>query len=276
MKNLTEREIIQLLVKQFGTKTGVPLDFDDDVAALPLSPREWIIIKADMLVASTDVPAGMSLREAARKAVVATVSDFAAKGVRPRALMVSLGLPGPAKKETVRQIAKGLQQASREYDCKIIGGDTNQAEDLVIDIAGVGITDPKRLVQRNGAKPGDIVAVTGPFGRPAAGLRILLSGSKRDHARFPSLVRAVLHPMARLREGMELARTGAVTSSIDSSDGLAWSLYEIARASRVHIEINQISTDQSVLEYARKKKMPATKLALYGGEEYELVTTIKP
>src|SRR5712692_5240132 len=240
MKGLTEREIIRILTNQFSGQPGVPLGFDDDVSAIPISSKTWIIVKTDMLAGSTDVPPGMTVQEAARKAVVATVSDFAAKGVRPRALMVSLGLPAPAEKMTVQDIARGIDQAAREYRCKIIGGDTNQADDLVIDIMGVGFANPKTLVRRNGARPGDIIAVTGPFGKASAGLRILLSKEKKDLAKYPSLVKAVCRPRARLAEGITLAKSHATTSSIDSSDGLAWSLHQIARSSRVGINIDRI------------------------------------
>src|SRR6266705_270483 len=174
MKDLTEQEIILMITNQFAGERSVPLGFSDDVSAIPLSSKTWIIVKTDMLVGSTDVPPRMTIQEAARKAVVATVSDFAAKGVKPQALMVSLGLTAPVKKKTVQDIARGLGQAAREYKCKIIGGDTNQSDDLVIDIAGIGFASPKTIVRRNGARPGDIIAVTGAFGKTSAGLRILL------------------------------------------------------------------------------------------------------
>jgi thiamine-monophosphate kinase len=275
MKGLTEREIIRVFTSQFADQPGVPLGFDDDVSAIPLSSKTWIIVKTDMLAGSTDVPPGMTIQESARKAVVATVSDFAAKGVRPRALMVSLGLQAPARKNVVQDLARGLGQAAREYNCKIIGGDTNQADDLVIDIIGVGLANPKRLVRRDGARPGDIVAVTGPFGRSSAGLRILMSGSKRDLANYPSLVRAVCHPKARLAEGIILAKSG-VTSSIDSSDGLALSLHQIAQASRTSVNLHTIPIAPEVQNYAKQYRLSVTDLALYGGEEYELVITIRP
>src|SRR5260370_11775055 len=126
MKGLTEHEIIRTLPNQVAGQPGIPLGFDDDVSAIPLSSERCIIVKTDMLVGSTDVPHGMTIQEAARKAVVATVSDFAAKGVQPTALMVSLGLPAPATKTVVQAITRGLHLAAREYKCKIIGGDTNQ------------------------------------------------------------------------------------------------------------------------------------------------------
>jgi thiamine-monophosphate kinase len=276
MARLTEREIIRVFTSQFAGLPALPLGFDDDVSALPISPKTWIIVKIDMLVGSTDVPPGMTAQEAARKAVVATVSDFAAKGVRPLALMVSLGLPAPVRNKMVQETARGLRQAAREYHCKLIGGDTNQANDLVIDIVGVGLANPKKLVRRDGAQPGDIVAVTGPFGRPSAGLRILASRGKRDRANYPSLVRAVRQPKARLAEGIILASSGGVTSSIDSSDGLALSLHQIAQASGIGITLHTIPIAGDVQSYAKQHRLSAMELALYGGEEYELVMTIKP
>ncbi|TMI06643.1 thiamine-phosphate kinase [Candidatus Bathyarchaeota archaeon] len=276
MKVLTEREIIRIITNRFARERSVPLGFGDDVSAIPLSSKNWIIVKTDMLVGSTDVPPGMTTQEVARKAVVATVSDFAAKGVRPIALMVSLGLPAPVKKKTVQDLARGLGQAAQEYRCKLIGGDTNQSNDLVIDVAGVGLADPKTLVRRTGAHPGEIVATTGLFGRPAAGLRILTANRKQDAAKYPSLVKAVRQPKARLAEGIILARSRVVSSSIDSSDGLAFSLHQIAEASKVGIDLHMIPIADEVARFAKERRLSSLELALYGGEEYELVITIKP
>src|SRR2546428_11475338 len=276
MKDLTEREIIRIITNQFAGERSVPLGFSDDVSSIPLSSKTWIIVKTDMLVGSTDVPPGMTIREAARKAVVATISDFATKGVKPQALMVSIGLPAPAKKTTVHDIARGLGQAAREYDCKIIGGDTNQADDLVIDIIGVGVAKPKELVRRDGARPGDVVAVTGSFGKASAGLRILMSRQKTDFAKYPSLVRAARLPEARLAQGITLAKSHGASSSIDSSDGMAWSLHQVAQASMVGINLHTIPVAAEVESFAKEHRLSALELALYGGEEYELVVTIKP
>src|SRR5881296_492379 len=276
MKGLAEREIIRILTARFAGQPGIPLGFDDDVSAIPLSSKTWIIVKTDMLVGSSDVPPGMTLQEAARKAVVAAISDFAAKGVKPLALMVSIGLPAPVKKKTVQDIARGLGQAAREYGCKIIGGDTNQADDLVIDIIGVGLAKPKELVRRDGARTGDVVAVTGSFGKSSAGLRILMSRQKTDFAKYPSLIRAARLPDARLTQGIILAKSHGTSSSIDSSDGLAWSLHQIAEASMVGINLYTIPVAAEVESFAKEHRMSALELALYGGEEYELVVTIRP
>ena len=274
-RNPREREIIKILTGIFGKRSRFPLGFNDDVAAIPSGKDSWIVLKSDMLVGSTDVPPGMSLWQAARKAVVATVSDFAAKGVRPRALMVSLGLPRVLGRRSIREIGLGLDRAAREYGCPILGGDTNQSDDLIIDCIGAGEADPRKLVRRDKARPGDVVAVTGEFGNAAAGLRLLLSGKNLVLSKNQSLRDAVLLPKARLNEGLALASIGAVTSSIDSSDGLAWSLHELARASNVGISVETLPIAEEAERFGEAHGVSPARLALYGGEEYELVVTIR-
>lgn len=275
VKRLGEREIIRLLTSIYGQRAKLPLDYDDDVAAIPISRQSWLVLKSDMLVASTDVPVRMKLWQAARKAVVATVSDFAAKGVKPLALMVSLGLPASFKRKEIQQIGMGLARGSDEYGCRIVGGDTGQSNDLTIDCIGAGVTKPSRLIRRDGAKPGDIVAVTGRFGNSAAGLSLLISGKEANSPDERTLVKAVLLPEARLDAGVLLAKERLATSSIDSSDGLAWSLHEIARCSKVSIGLDRIAVAPEAERYGRRTRVAPAELALFGGEEYELVVTVK-
>ena len=274
-KGLSEREIIGVLKQRFNSDPKLPLGFDDDVAAFQMTPRSQLVLKTDMLVGSTDVPTGMTLEQAARKAVVATVSDFAAKGVQPRGLLVSLGLTLPVRLPTLNEIASGLENGAREYHCRIIGGDTSETDDLVIDCIGFGFARTGRILRRDGAKPGDVVAVTGSFGKTAAGLRILLGKKKPWPRRFSKLTDSVLHPSAKLETGLKLAQTGFVDSSIDSSDGLAWSLHEIARLSQVNIILETIPVAPDVKVFAREQGLVPDELALFGGEEYELVVAIK-
>ena len=272
---LTEREIIGMLKRHFDSGPKLPLGFDEDVAAFPMSQGRLVVLKTDMLVGSTDVPPGMTLRQAARKSVVSTVSDFAAKGVQPLGLLVSLGLPPPVSLSTVNEISSGLERGAREYRCRILGGDTSETDDLVIDCIGFGFAETGRILRRDGAKQGDIVAVTGDFGKTSAGIRVLLGKKKPSRRRFSKLIYSVLHPSARLETGLKLARTGFVNSSIDSSDGLAWSLHEIARLSQVRILLERIPVAREVRVFAEEQGLVPEELALFGGEEYELVLTIK-
>jgi len=273
---LGEREIIQQLTRRFAQSgPKLPLGFDDDVSVFPISSRSWLVLKTDSLVGSTDVPPGMSLEQASRKAIVATVSDFAAKGVQPVGLLISLSLRPPVSRRIASEIARGIFKASGEYHTRVIGGDTGESKDLIIDCIGFGLTQPRRLIRRDRAKPGDIIMVTGNFGKTMAGLRILLSKRKKPAARFRSLVYSVIHPVARLETGLKLAMTGIVNSSIDSSDGLAWSLHEIARLSKVKMVLEKIPIAREAKVYAEEEGLDPEALALYGGEEYELVLTTR-
>ena len=275
-KNLGERKIIELILGQLEQMPQMPIPFGDDVSAYALGRDRLAILKTDMLVGKTDVPPGMSLWQASRKAVVMNVSDFAAKGVKPLVFLASLGLPRNLREKDISEIGKGLNDGAQEYGAFIIGGDTNEASDLIISLSVFGIAKRGKVKLRRGARVGDLVAVTGFFGKTAAGLKILLEGLKAEDSIRKALVNSVLMPYARLKEGLALNETDAVTASIDSSDGLAWSLHEIAKASNVGFLIKRPPVASEVKKFAKANGLDPLELALYGGEEYELVITIKP
>ena len=253
-----------------------PVVFGDDVSAVALDGEQVAVLKTDMLVGKTDVPEGMSLWQAARKAIVMNVSDFAAKGVAPKAALVALGLPRNLLREDVEEIGAGLNAGARQYGAFVVGGDTGEASDLIVAISLFGTAEKKALMLRGGAKVGDVVAVTGFFGETAAGLRLLLDGLAASKELREVLVSAVFMPHARLKEGLALSGSQAATASIDSSDGLAWSLHELARMSRVGFLINSVPIADEVKRFAEFNGLDPLELALYGGEEYELVVTVKP
>jgi|YelNatPaOPRAMG01_1025707.scaffolds.fasta_scaffold28312_1 thiamine-monophosphate kinase len=273
---LGERRIISLIRSIIEIMPSMAAPFGDDVSAVPLGDRRVAVLKADMLVGNTDVPPGMSLWQAARKAVVMNVSDFAAKGVAPRAVLVSLGVPRNFLMSDIAEIARGLNAGARQYGAYIVGGDTSETKDLTISILLFGTAERNALMLRKGAKPGDVVAVTGAFGKTAAGLRLLLNGYAASQELREVLLKSVCMPEARLKEGLALSRSKAVTASIDSSDGLAWSLHEIAHMSDVGFLIETLPMAPEVKRFAEFNRLDSSELVLYGGEEYELVVTINP
>lgn len=274
--DLGEHKIIKLIQSRLTAMPSSPVPFGDDVSAVNLGKGQVAVLKTDMLVGKTDVPRGMSLWQAARKAIVMNISDFAAKGVEPVAVLVSLGLPRHLMRKEVDEIARGLNAGAREYGAYVVGGDTNEASDLIMAISLFGTAKRKTLMLRNGAKPGEIVAVTGFFGKTAAGLRLLLDGYAASKDLREVLLRSVCMPKARLQEGLALCGSGAVSASMDSSDGLAWSLYELARMSGVGFVVNSVPVADEVRCFAEYNGLDPLELALYGGEEYELVITVKP
>ncbi len=269
---LDEYDIIRLITGRFGKLPEGYLPIGDDVALIPPGRAgESVVLKCDMLVARTDVPPGMSWKMAARKAVAMCVSDFAAKGVRPAVFMVSLGLQRGTPEGEVVELASGLLEASREWDVKLVGGDTSEADDLIIDCSMTGFA--RKIVRRDGAHPGEYVVTSGPFGQTAAGLRILMESAKAEPSFRKEAVSSVYMPKPKLELGLALSRY--LSSSIDSSDGLAISLHTVSEMSGVGMKLTELPYAKGLEEFAARNSYSAEELMLYGGEEYEIVGTVK-
>jgi len=243
----------------------------DDVAVVPVRGKK-VVLKVDMLVESTDVPPGMNYRQAARKSVAMCVSDFAAKGVRPDSFMVSLGLRRATTQEQVNQLGRGLRDAEGEWGVRMVGGDTNEADQLVVDCAMVGFA--KKVVGRRGARPGDALVVTGPFGYPPSGLRIMIDGARAERRFRETAVRSVTTPTPDLEMGIALA--DCLTSAMDSSDGLARSIHTLAEESGVGFELDEMPAGEGVAKFADDNGLSLQDLVMAGGEEYIIVGTVSP
>ncbi len=264
-----EFEIIDTIVKRSRNLPSGYSRIGDDVAMIRIGGKR-LVVKSDMLVDKTDVPQGMSWRQAARKSVAMCVSDFAAKGATPDSFLVSLGLRRETTKKEVVELAKGFHDASVEWHLNLVGGDTNESDNLIIDCTMFGFAD--KIVPRNGARPGQVVVTTGNFGRSSAGLKILLDRAKAEPKFRSAAVDSVLYPRPKLRLGLGLAKV--LSSSVDSSDGLAISLYAIAEMSRVGISITHLPCRKDVEKFAKSNGYLVDDLAMYGGEEYEIVGTL--
>lgn len=267
MTNLDERRIIKLFQKKFSGKKFV----SEDVEVFKVGKR-FGVIKTDTLVESTDVPPGMGPSQIARKSIVASVSDFAAKGVKPLYCVVSVSLPRSYSKSKVLQLASGFKNASQEFGFRILGGDTNEGKELVISAMLFGLA--KKITRRSGAKVGDHIVVTGPFGRTSAGLKIYLHGKKASSGFKKIAKKAIFLPTPRLRFGMLAAKY--MTSSMDSSDGLSTTLNEMSKQSKKRFVITQMPKDDMLDGFAKANKLDLVDLVFNGGEEYEIVATVSP
>ena len=262
--------IIESIVGKAGRVPKGYSKIGDDVAVVPLGKGK-LVLKVDMLVEHTDVPAGMTYRQAARKAVAMCVSDFAAKGVKPDSFMASIALKRGVSREKVDELALGFRDAEREWGAHLVGGDTNEGDELVIDCVMVGFA--KRLVTRRGAAVGDCLVVSGRFGYQPAGLKILESRARAGDRFAERAKRSVLQPSPNLELGLALAPY--LTSSMDSSDGLARSIHTLARESKVGFEVTALPTGRGVKRFADRNGLDAEKLVLEGGEEYLIVGTVR-
>ena len=243
-----EIKIIEAIRKIFGSSLDTLLPFNDDISAVLLSKYEpsdishkdlALAINMDMMVAKTHVPKQMTPYQIGRKIIVMNVSDLVAKGAFPKYFLYSIGLPKDYPLDSVVAIAEGMRDASNEYNTEVIGGDTNECDELVISGIVLGFAHKDKLVPRSGAKIGDIVAVTGPFGYTGAGFKILLENVEAPANMKEIFIDSVLNPKSPYRVGLALASAGVLSASIDSSDGLASSLCKLGEQSQVAFEITK-------------------------------------
>jgi thiamine-monophosphate kinase len=266
MKKPDELEIIKIFQNRFGRKSSFVAN---DVEFLKMSDVD-LVVKSDMLVQGTDVPPGMKLCDISRKSIVSCVSDFACKGIRPRYATISLALPRGITKQKVNDLAVGFAIASKQFGIKIVGGDINEGKEIVIDVSMFGIGG--NIVSRSGAKNGDIIITSGPFGYTSSGLEIILHNLKAEiHFRKNSR-KSVFIPMPRLEFGLKAAKY--FSSSMDSSDGLSITLNDMCAQSRKRFVITRLPVGKDIVEFARKNRISLIDLVFCGGEEYEIVATV--
>ena len=277
IREVGERRLIDFLLS-FINKQRKNLMNYDDVVAYSTSEADALIVKTDSFVESTDLLPNMKPSQIGRKLVVMNVSDFAAKGVTPLGMLISLSVPGDYDIEYLVEIYKGAERTALEYGFDIMGGDTSYGKELVLSGFLFGFQRKDRIVRRSGARVGDYVATTGPFGDTSVAFSILFKGLEIPNKELKSRVfKSVYEPKARLKEGLALVEKRLITSSIDSSDGLAISLHEIAESSNVKIVIEELPFSQNLLEFCEYHELNPVKLALYeGGEEFELIVTVPP
>jgi thiamine-monophosphate kinase len=282
MKRLNESEIIDL----FTYKINDPLldkVKDDDVVILPLrhglikrmnkTSKMNIVLKSDMLVESTDVVKIMKPWQIARKAILACVSDFAAKGIRPYACLISIGLPKKYSRKNIASLADGFTRASKEYGVHILGGDTNESKELIIDCSMMGITalPENQIPRRKGAQVGDLIVTSGKFGYTSSGLKIILSHAIAENKFRTECISSVTLPKPQVEFGFNLAKY--FSSSIDSSDGLSLSLYELVQK-KVDFVIDKIPVPPNLAHFANLNSIKTDDLIFFGGEEYETIATV--
>ena len=268
MSKLDETRIIKIFQKSFGKKSKfIPEDVE-----LVKSRSRYFVIKSDMLVESTDVPPGMKIEEISRKSMVACVSDFSAKGVKPLYATVSLALPRGFSKSKIKKLASGFMKASKEFGVKIIGGDTNEGKEIVIEVSMFGFT--QRIVNRKGAKINDIIITSGPFGYTSSGLKIIMNHYKTDPKFAKKSKKQVFMSTPKLKFGLSIAKY--LSSSMDSSDGLSTTLNEMSRQSSKKFVITKIPSHLDVKKFAKRNKIRFMDLVFNGGEEYKIVATVSP
>ena len=262
---MNEREAIRNFTARLpAAPEEVLVGVGDDCAVIRLGNTDWVAA-ADMLVSGHHFEMLWATPEdVGYKAVAVNVSDVAAMGAVPRFVLVS---GGAEDSETTLRLMDGVMRACEELGVYPIGGDTTRAANLTVDVAILGeLTAPPVL--RSGARPGDLLAVTGELGASAAGFLLLKDGADEPKR----LVQKHLRPTPRVAAGRAAGRLG-VGAMLDLSDGLATDVGRIAEASGVRcvVDLEKLPIAKDTRETAARFDRDAGELAATGGEDYELL-----
>ena len=261
----------------------------DDAAVFRNSAGKETVISADLLVENIDFRRTTTPPYLlGHKALAVSLSDIAAMGARPMWSLISIGMPEDVwQTEFVNHFYDGLLELANHYGVHLIGGDTSRTnETIVIDSVVAGECAAGSSVLRSGAKPGDQIFVTGSLGAAAAGLRLIERGAHlaeqnladEDSQKLDHVLIRQLRPEPRVGWGIVLGEERLATAMIDLSDGLSSDLNHLCAASDVGALIDSalLPIDNRVVELCGRRALDPLQLALHGGEDFELLFTVKP
>jgi thiamine-monophosphate kinase len=275
LKDIGEFGLIARIAERVAPRQGVEIGIGDDAAVTRPVEGCHTLVTTDMLVEGVHFDlswcAPVTL---GRKSLSVNLSDIAAMGGEPRYFLLSMAIPPTFPIAFLDDFTKGMLEKADEFDVSLIGGDTCSSKaGLVLSITVFGEQRPERIIRRAGARPGDLLFVTGTLGDSALGLKMLQQGESGGFA-----TERHLDPSPRVREGLALATALLPTAMIDVSDGLAADLGHILASSEVgaRLQVQQIPLSPFFKEKCTPLTDEILSLALAGGEDYELLFTVPP
>jgi thiamine-monophosphate kinase len=217
------------------------------------------------------------------KALVRAASDLAAMGATPRLFLLTLALPPGRTGKWLDELLGGMCRAARTLGMRLAGGDTTRSDKVAISVTVIGEIGRGLAVKRSGARPGDVLHVSGRLGRAALGLELMSArggGGRAMHsAGLARLVRQHLRPQIRIQLGAWLARHRVASAMMDLSDGLSTDLSRLCKASAVGArlceeQIPRVKIPDAAARRLRGRRLDPLLMALHGGEDYELLFTV--
>jgi thiamine-monophosphate kinase len=276
----TETEFVRWLrIKTRGQARGLRLGIGDDAAIVALSRGRDLLLKADMSIDGVHFTARLHPpRAVGHRALARSLSDIAAMGGTPRFALVSLALWRGTSREWIESFFRAMVALGRRFGVAVIGGDTAVLPGrTMIDVVVAGEVPRGKALLRSGARPGNLLFVSGRLGLSALGLRLLKSRPGRWRGDASRAIRAHLYPEPRCELGRFLLEKGLASALIDLSDGLSTDLGHLCQASGVGA---RVWADCIPLPDALNTRHPgrvrSLALALHGGEDYELLFAVPP
>ena len=280
-----EFELIGWIKEQFEVPEGI-LGIGDDCAVLPQTDGMETLVTTDMLVDGIHfLMEDIDPYSLGWKSAAVNLSDIAGMGGKPVGTFLSTALPKSVPDGFTEEFIRGYKDISDRFNCPLLGGDTTASKDrLCISVTVLGSCGAGQSLKRSGARPGDLVCVTGTLGDSAAGLKLVLerqSDSCRSHEApdtEKTLVDRHYLPMPRIADGLKLAATTGVNACMDISDGIGSDLRHILEASGVtaRVDVRSLPLSAELRDLCARRGWDPAELALNGGEDYELLFTCRP
>lgn len=275
----SEEEFVDWLRRRLGRgMTAVRLGVGDDAALGRIARSNDLILTTDLSIEGVHFRRELHpARAVGHRALARTLSDVAAMGGRPCFALFSLALSQRIPRRWVEEFYAGAGALAKRAGVAVVGGDTALISGRTfVDVVVAGEIPRGRALLRSGARPGDRIFVSGRLGLSALGLRLLKSRRRGARVLFPEAIRAHLYPQPRLELGRFLREKRLASALMDLSDGLSTDLWRLCEASAVGAELRAADIPGPRARRGEGLAERPLELALNGGEDYELLFTVRP
>ena len=278
-----EKSLINLIIKKTEKFQNIQFVLGDDAGILATDNNKDLILSSDMLIQSKHFPSKMSYFQMGFKSVTVNLSDIAAMAAKPIGFLLNIAIPKTLLLKDFNDLINGVLSGCDFYDISLLGGDTNEASEIIISGTAIGNISEGKAIKKSGFNVGDLVCITGNMGLAALGFEIINNDFQSEISKIA--LKKALKPIAKVNEGIILR--DFASSLTDITDGLASELYEILNCDKKISEFNGLEFNKGILIYEEKLAISEEyknitksinkeylELILNVGEDFELLFTI--